>query len=81
MLTLDPATILVVDDDPQIADYLAELLTMAGYAARVARGGLEALARLSSPERDEIDLLLLDVMMPDLDGYEVVQRLRANPQT
>ena len=81
MLTLDPATILVVDDDPKIAGYLVDLLTLAGYTAREAHGGLEALDRLSSPERDEIDLLLLDVMMPDLDGYAVVQRLRAMPQT
>ncbi len=77
----DQATILIVDDDKNIAGFLSELLTNAGYAARVARGGQEALDRLASPERDEIDLVLLDVMMPDLDGFTALQRLRAAPRT
>src|SRR5512147_1637121 len=75
------ATILVVDDDKVIAGFLSELLTNAGYTARVARGGQEALDRLASPERDEIDLVLLDVMMPDLDGFTALKRLRASPRT
>lgn len=75
------ATILVVDDDKIIAGFLYELLTNAGYTARVARGGQEALDRLASPERDEIDLVLLDVMMPDLDGFTALKRLRASPRT
>ena len=74
-------TILVVDDDPMIAGYLDDLLSEAGYAVRVARGGQETLDRLNSPERDEIDLVLLDVMMPDIDGYAVCQRLRSSPAT
>ena len=73
--------ILVVDDDKMIADFLSELLTNAGYQVRVARGGQAALDRLASPERDEIDLALLDVMMPDLDGFAVLKRLRAAPRT
>ena len=77
----DQATILIVDDDKNIAGFLSELLTNAGYVARVARGGQEALDRLASPERDEIDLVLLDVMMPDLDGFTALQRLRAAPRT
>ena len=48
---------------------------------RAARGGQEALDRLASPERDEIDLVLLDVMMPDLNGFTVLKRLRAAPRT
>ncbi len=76
-----PPTILVVDDDKNIADFLSELLTNAGYHARVARGGQETLDRLASPERDEIDLVLLDVMMPDVDGFTVLARLRASTRT
>ncbi len=76
-----PPTILVVDDDKNIAGFLSELLTNAGYHARVARGGQEALDRLASPERDEIDLVLLDVMMPDVDGFTVLARLRASTRT
>lgn len=74
-------TILVVDDDNMIAGFLSELLTAAGFNARVARGGQEALDRLNSGERDEIDLVLLDVMMPDIDGFTVCRRLRASPRT
>ena len=64
-----------------IAGYLDDLLSEAGYAVRVAHGGQETLDRLNSPERDEIDLVLLDVMMPDVDGYTVCQRLRSSPST
>jgi two-component system, NtrC family, sensor histidine kinase HydH len=74
-------TILIVDDDKVIASFLSELLTDAGYLVRVARGGREALDRLGSPERDKIDLVLLDVVMPDLDGFTVLKRLRAAPRT
>ena len=80
MITPRP-TILVVDDDNMIAGFLSELLTAAGFNARVARGGQEALDRLNSGERDEIDLVLLDVMMPDIDGFTVCRRLRASPRT
>jgi signal transduction histidine kinase/DNA-binding response OmpR family regulator len=77
----DQPTILVVDDDKNIAGFLSELLTNTGYTARVARGGQEALDRLASSERDEIDLVLLDVMMPDVDGFTVLKQLRAAPRT
>ncbi len=80
-VTTERPTILIVDDDKMIAGFLSELLTAAGFNARVARGGQEALERLNSDERDEIDLILLDVMMPDLDGFTVCRRLRASPRT
>ncbi len=80
-MTPELSTVFVVDDDPMIAGYLNDLLSEAGYTVRVARGGQEALDRLNSPERDEIDLVLLDVIMPDIDGYTVCQRLRSLPQT
>jgi two-component system, NtrC family, sensor histidine kinase HydH len=73
--------ILIVDDDKLITDVLNDLLTETGYRVRAARGGQEALDRLASPERAEIDLVLLDVMMPDLDGFTVLKRLRAAPRT
>jgi signal transduction histidine kinase/DNA-binding response OmpR family regulator len=77
----DRATILVVDDDKMIAGFLNELLTEAGYAVRVVHTGQDALDRLGTDERDEIDLVLLDVMLPDVDGYTVCRRLRAAPRT
>ncbi len=80
-MLLNKPTILVVDDDKMIAGFLRDLLTEGGYDVRVARGGREALDRLESSERDEIDLVLLDVMMPDIDGYTVCRRLRSSPRT
>jgi two-component system NtrC family sensor kinase len=77
----DRATVLVVDDDKMIAGFLNELLTEAGYDVRVVHTGQEALDRLDSAERDEIDLVLLDVMLPDVDGYTVCRRLRSSPRT
>lgn len=65
--------ILVVDDDPEILSLLRRGLTYEGYLVEEAQDGKEALAkaRVSSP-----DLVILDVMMPGLDGLEVCQRLR-----
>jgi two-component system NtrC family sensor kinase len=77
----DRATILVVDDDPLIAGFLNELLSEAGYTVRLEPTGQGALDRLHSPEREEIDLVLLDVMLPDVDGYTVCRRLRSTPRT
>jgi diguanylate cyclase (GGDEF)-like protein len=73
-----PETILVVDDDPDIARFVEVNLRSAGYDVSVASDGEEALdkAGILRP-----DLVLLDVMMPRIDGFEVAQRLRRNPQT
>jgi diguanylate cyclase (GGDEF)-like protein len=71
-------TILVVDDDPDIARFVEVNLRSAGYEVSVAGDGAEALDRATEIRPD---LVLLDVMMPRLDGFEVAQRLRKNPQT
>jgi class 3 adenylate cyclase len=71
------ATILIVDDDQENRELLARRLTREGHRVRVATGGLEALAIA----RDEpVDLVLLDVMMPDLDGPAVLERLKQDPE-
>lgn len=73
-----PQRILVVDDTEANVKLLRALLRGAGYEVLAASGGREGLAKA----RAEIpDLVLLDIMMPDLTGYEVCQRLRADPQT
>jgi len=73
-----PETILVVDDDPDIARFVEVNLRSAGYEVAVAGDGEEALDRAAELRPD---LVLLDVMMPRIDGFEVAQRLRRSPQT
>lgn len=68
-----PAKILIVDDEPNIVVSLEFLLGQEGYEVTVARTGAEALARA---EEIGPDLVLLDVMLPELDGFEVCRRLR-----
>jgi signal transduction histidine kinase len=70
--------VLVVDDDPRNRKLLEEYLLGAGYQVRVAHDGRSALALAG--ERAP-DLVLLDVMMPDLSGLEVCRRLKADPRT
>ena len=66
--------VLVVDDEPNIVMSLEFLMRRAGFEVAVARNGREALDAL---EGSPPDLLLLDVMMPEFDGYEVCERIRA----
>ena len=69
--------ILVVDDVPLNVKLLADLLAVKGYQTCTASSGPEALARLES---ERPDLVLLDVMMPGMSGYEVCAAIRANPE-
>ncbi len=69
--------ILVVDDEPNIVLSLEFLMKKAGFEVEVARNGQEALAAIA---RRPPDVLLLDVMMPEMDGFEVCERLRADPR-
>jgi diguanylate cyclase (GGDEF)-like protein len=71
-------SILVVDDDPDVARFVEVNLRSAGYDVNVASNGEEALERAVKLRPD---LVLLDVMMPKLDGFEVAQRLRRDPRT
>ncbi|MGG1659009.1 response regulator transcription factor [Brevibacillus sp. NRS-1366] len=69
--------ILIVDDDKEIVDLLAIYLGNEGYEVEKAFDGLEALEKLA---QKEMDLVILDVMMPNLDGIEVTKRVRKNSQ-
>jgi two-component system, OmpR family, response regulator len=70
----DPATILLVDDEESVQKLLTYPLERDGYRVVQARDGDEALARFDS---ENVDLVVLDVMLPRLDGLEVCKRLRA----
>ena len=71
-----PMTILVVDDDKAVREALRRALTMQGYSVELAADGEEALKRLSH-NGSTVDLAIVDVLMPHLDGIEVARRLRA----
>ncbi|MBI3376590.1 MAG: response regulator [Betaproteobacteria bacterium] len=73
-----PYRILIVDDDPDMSAYLALLLRKEGMATEVAHDGESAITRvLTSPP----DLVLLDVMMPGITGFDVCQQLKSDPET
>jgi len=67
-------SVLVVDDSTDMTSSTSELLTLVGCAVRVATSGSEALALVAS---DPPDVILLDLLMPQMDGYEVARRLSA----
>jgi PAS domain S-box-containing protein len=73
---LSPSRILVVDDNADSAESLATLLRLGGHEVRVAYGGREAL-EIAQAEQPQI--VLLDLGMPGMDGYEVARRLRQQP--
>jgi two-component system, OmpR family, response regulator len=70
--------ILVVDDDTAILDMLAELLSYEGYEVVTSSEGSVAVARAAS---EPPALILLDLMMPEMSGWQVIDALRASPRT
>ena len=70
--------ILIIDDDPDTIEFLTLILQRLGYQVLVARDGMDALATAHS---EKPDLIILDVMMPGLDGFEVARSLRRHPET
>ena len=71
-------TILIVDDQPDNRDMLAELLSSEGYRIVQAASGMEAMDQIA---KETPQLILLDVSMPDMDGYAVASLLKADPKT
>ncbi len=70
--------ILIVDDDVRNSFALSKLLSEKGIAVRIAQNGQKALDLLA--EDPEIDLVLMDIMMPVMDGYETTRRIRAQQE-
>jgi two-component system OmpR family response regulator len=73
-----PNHLLVVDDEPTVRELLRTALRYAGFEVEAAATGQEA---LDLATRHTPDLVLLDVMLPDMDGFEVIRRLRAQPRS
>jgi CheY-like chemotaxis protein len=68
------ATILVIDDDPMMLDLYREVLTSRGHEVVIAENGTQGLTRIDRRP----DLIVVDLMMPNLNGYEFVKQLRAS---
>jgi PAS domain S-box-containing protein len=73
----EDTSILIVDDDQQTLDLLSQALRDSGYCANVANSGKQALALLAEKRMDAI---LLDLLMPEMDGFEVLRSLKANAE-
>ncbi|MDQ4088186.1 MAG: response regulator [Pseudomonadota bacterium] len=74
----DPKRVLVCDDDPLLLDLVSHRLVSRGYQVVTAQDGAEALQRIGDAAPDA---LVLDAMMPVVDGYEVLRRVREDPRT
>lgn len=74
---MTPDTILVIDDELMTRDIIEGFLYPDGYELAFASSGAEAMEMLS---KTEPDLILLDILMPDMDGFEVCRRIKANAQ-
>ncbi len=75
---MPPIKVLHIDDKPEMTDLVKLILSKAGYevvGALDGQSGLEAVARFNP------DVVILDLMMPDVDGWEVFQAIKANPET
>ena len=72
-----PPSVLIVDDEPNIVLSLQFLMKKTGFEVRTAKDGEEAMAEIA---RAAPDLVLLDVMMPKIDGFSICKQIRANPE-
>ena len=71
---MSEATVLIVDDEPEYLEIMAERLDGRGYAVDQAKNGMEALEKI---EETSYDAIVLDFMMPGMDGLETLKRIRA----
>lgn len=69
------ATILVVDDEPPIAELIQKILAQEGHNAHIAGNGAEA---VSKAEQLQPNLIIMDITMPGMDGYEATQKIKSN---
>ena len=75
---MSKSRILLVDDEPDILETVSFMLQSRNYQVSTASGGQESLEKVKS---EQPDLILLDIMMPDIDGYEVCMKLKSDENT
>lgn len=73
---MSPKKILIIEDSPDLADSLQDLLTLKGYTAIKTGSGL---AGMTLAQTEQPDLILLDLKLPDIEGYQVLRELRKTP--
>ena len=78
MVTKDKKLILCIEDEEEMIDLIRLILTRRGFDVRGANGGKEGLEIIRT---EHPDLILLDLMMPDMDGWEVYQQMKADDET
>jgi len=71
-----PLTVMVIEDHPDQRDLLAIVLQREGYKVITAGNGIEALEKLAA---EKVQIALSDIMMPKMDGFELIKRIRGNP--
>lgn len=72
-----PKTIMVIEDEPETAEMFAEMMRISGFTVLKSEGGTAALTQIVERKPDAI---VMDLMMPDLTGYEIIRFLRRDPQ-
>ncbi len=73
----DPKRVVCIEDEPEMIDLVRLILGRKGFMVIGANGGVEG---LETVRRERPDLVLLDLMMPDMDGWEVYQQMKAEPE-
>jgi DNA-binding response OmpR family regulator len=76
-MALEQKTIIIVEDEPETAEMFAEMLRLNGYRVLSSYGGAAAIALVS---KEKADAVVLDLMMPDLSGLEVLSYMRRDPR-
>ena len=71
-------SIIYIEDDPEMIDLVSLILNRRGYIVKGAHGGLQGLDMVAA---EKPDLVLLDLMMPDIDGWDVYQQIKGSPET
>lgn len=72
---MEKKSVLIIEDSPYLAESLVDMISMKGYQATVAPSGVEGVLMAI---QNRPDLVLLDIRLPDIDGYEVYRRIRAD---
>lgn len=72
---MEKKSVLIIEDSPYLAESLVDMITMRGFGATIAPNGREG---VNLAIENKPDLILLDIRLPDIDGYEVYRRIREN---